>query len=67
MYRYWAALLFAAVLVQIGAAGYGAFYSANKLRHKRDTLAHHGFEHGWNFHNGLGYLIFVGAVILLLL
>ena len=67
IYRYWAALLFAAVIVQIGAAGYGAFYSAHKLRHKRDMLGHHLFDHGWNFHNGLGYAIFLGAVILLLL
>jgi hypothetical protein len=65
IYRWWVALLFAAVVVQIGAAGYGAFNAADKsdpgpLNEKR-------FDDGFDFHNGFGYMIFLGAVILLLL
>ena len=31
IFKYWSALIFVAVIVQIGAAGYGAFYAAHKL------------------------------------
>jgi hypothetical protein len=68
IYRYWAAILFVAVLVQIGAAGYGAFYVASRLDEKGDKpLGHKGFEHGWDFHSGFGYMIFLGAVVLFVL
>ncbi len=39
IYRYWAALLFVGVLVQIGFAGYGAFFASTALKHKGDTSA----------------------------
>jgi uncharacterized membrane protein len=65
LYRLWASLLFLAVLVQIGAAGYGAFnVSAHVANH---SISEHTFDHGFNFHNGLGYAIFVGAAVLFLL
>ena len=68
IYRYWVAILFVAVLVQIGAAGYGAFYVASRLNEKGDKpLGHTSFEHGWDFHSGFGYIIFLGAVILFVL
>jgi hypothetical protein len=63
VYRLGAAILFAAVLVQIGAAGYGAFYAAHKLKDKGDTLGHEGFDHGFNFHQGWGYAVFIVAVV----
>jgi len=66
IYRYWAALIFLGVLVQVGAAGYGAFYSANKLQDKGDTLAFKPFDHAWNFHGFFGTVL-VGAMIVLLL
>jgi hypothetical protein len=62
IFRYWVALLSAAVVVQIGAAGYGAFYAAANL-----PLPEKKFDHGFSFHDGFGYFIFFGAVILLLL
>ena len=34
VYRYWAWLVFA-VAVQVGFAGYGAFYTANKVEDSR--------------------------------
>jgi hypothetical protein len=65
IYRYWVAILFAAVIVQIGAAGYGAFNAADKS--DPGPLHKKAFDHGFSFHNGFGYAIFLGAVILFLL
>jgi hypothetical protein len=66
LYRLWASLLFLAVLVQIGAAGYGAFNVSAHVAKTR-SLNEHTFDHGFNFHNGFGYAIFVGAAVLFLL
>jgi hypothetical protein len=65
VYKYWTAVLFAGVLVQVGAAGYGSFYAAKKS--DPGPLTRHGFEHGFSFHRGFGYIIFVAAAILLVL
>ena len=73
IYKYWATLVFVAVIAQICAAAYGAFYSADKLE---DRPAHNDqfkfinkdtFDHGFDFHTGFGYIIFLGTVILFLL
>jgi hypothetical protein len=66
MYRYWVGILFLAVLVQIGASGYGAFNAASNVDEKK-PLAEKTFDNGFDFHNGFGYTIFLGAVILFLL
>jgi hypothetical protein len=67
IFRYWAALVFVGVLVQVGAAGYGAFYAANKLQDKKDPPLHFKpFDHAWNFHGIFGTIL-VGAMIVLLL
>jgi hypothetical protein len=65
IYRYWAALLFLAVLVQVGAAGYGAFNVADKVDDK--PVNEDVFDNGFDFHNGFGYVIFIGAVVLFVL
>ena|SRR5205809_881950 len=72
MYRYWIAILFAAVIAQIAGAAYGAFYAADKLGSQKGPDEHRlisekAFDHGFGFHTGLGYIIFLGALILLLL
>jgi hypothetical protein len=72
MYRYWITLLFLAVVVQIAAAAYGGFYAAQKLGDQKGSDAHKLvskklYDHGFGFHTAFGYLIFVGAIILLLL
>lgn len=72
VYRYWMLLLFLAVVAQVGAAGYGAFYSASKLSDQTGSdeskrISEKLFEHGFGFHTGFGYIIFLGSVILLLL
>jgi hypothetical protein len=66
-YRIWGLIMFVAVLVQVGAAGYGAFYVANKLQDKGDTLGHEGWDHGWSFHSGFGTIVVIGLLILLIL
>jgi hypothetical protein len=72
IYRYWLTLLFAAVVAQIAGAAYGAFYAAQKLGDQtgpdeQKLISEKAFDHGFGFHTGFGYLIFLGAVVLLLL
>src|SRR5262249_57406964 len=65
VYNVWATVLLVAVLVQIGAAGYGAFYAADKS--DPGPMTKDQFDHGFSFHSGFGYFIFFGAVILFVL
>ncbi len=65
LYRYWAALLFLAVVLQIGLAGYGAFYTAGKAEDEGSIVTHDEFETGWNLHSGVGWGVVLGGVILL--
>ena len=67
VYRFGAVVVFLAVLAQIGAAGYGAFYVSNKLQDSGDVLDHKGFEHGWDFHSGFGYVVVIATIVLLLI
>jgi hypothetical protein len=64
-HRFFIALLFLAIVVQIGAAGYGAFYAADKSDPGPMTTKQ--FDHGFGLHSGLGYFIFLGTVLALLL
>src|SRR2546423_7708306 len=64
IYRYWLALLSLAIIVQIGAAGYGAFYAADHA--DPGPLSSDKFDHGWSSHSGFGYFIFLGGIVLLL-
>jgi hypothetical protein len=65
VYRYWAALVFLAIVVQIGAAGYGAFYAADKS--DPGPLTGDQFGHGFNFHDVFGYVLFLATVVLYVL
>ncbi len=72
VYRYWITLIFLAVVVQITAAAYGAFYTAQKLGDQKGSdeqklISEKMFDHGFGFHIAFGYLIFLGAVVLLLI
>lgn len=72
IYRYWTALLFLAVIVQVGAAAYGGFYSAQKLgdqsgSDESKSISEKVFDHGFGFHTGFGYLIFLLALVLFIL
>jgi hypothetical protein len=72
IYRYWIALLFLAVVVQIAFAAYGGFYAADKFHGQKGTdaskmISKKVFDHGFGFHIGFGYFMFLGSVVLLLL
>jgi hypothetical protein len=71
IYRYWTLLFALAVVIQVGAAAYGAFYSAAKLNDQSGSdetknVTEEVFEHGFNFHIALGYIIFLASVLLFL-
>ena len=64
VYRVWAAIVAAAVIVQIGFAGYGAFYVAHKVD---DAPVNEDiFMDGWGLHSGFGYLVILSGLLLLL-
>jgi Family of unknown function (DUF6220) len=65
VHRYLVLLLAIGVLVQIGSSGYGAFNAADKS--DPGPLSEHQFSKGFDFHDGFGYVIFLGAIVLLLL
>jgi Family of unknown function (DUF6220) len=72
MYRYWITLIWLAVVVQIAAAAYGAFYAADKLGDQKGSdetkmISEKAFDHGFGFHTAFGYIIFLAAVLLLLI
>ena len=62
IYRVWTAVIVVAVLVQIGAAGYGAFYASEKA--DPGPITHQAWDHGWNFHKAFGYILFYAAIVL---
>lgn len=67
VYWVWSMILFAAVIVQIGLAGYGAFYAANKLEDEGSTIDEDVFIDGFGFHAALGYLLLLAGLIFLVI
>jgi hypothetical protein len=65
VYRYWSWLVFFAVILQIGFAGYGAFYVANKV--DGGTVNEDKFEDGFGLHMGFGYLVVLLILIAFLI
>jgi hypothetical protein len=65
LYKYWVTILTAAVVLQIFLAGAGAFDTADKV--DGGTVNEDSFEDSFGPHIGLGYLIFLGTLVLLLL
>ncbi len=64
VYRWLAAVLFVAVVVQVGLAGYGAFHAvhaADKVSITKKTI-----ENAFNAHVALGYLIVLAMLALLI-
>src|SRR5690348_11427426 len=55
------------VVVQIGAAGFGAFNASEHLPHDSSVLHEKTFDDGFSFHTAFGYVVFVAAVVLFLL
>lgn len=72
-YRYLSWLIFAAVIVQVGLAGYGAFNAANKAEdaHHDDaqtiTLGKDTIEDGFGLHWAVGELILLLTLLALIL
>ena len=64
VYRVWAAIVAAAIVVQIGFAGYGAFYVADKVGDV--SVDQSLFDDGWGLHVGFGYLVLLSGLLLLL-
>jgi Family of unknown function (DUF6220) len=68
IYRVWVTILAAAVVVQIFFAGYGAFDTADKVSSEGGGVVdENSFEDSFGVHIGLGYLIFLGSLVLLLI
>jgi len=65
VYRYWAWLVVAAIVLQIGFAGYGAFYVANKV--DDGTVNQDKFEDGFGPHIGFGYIVVLLILLLLII
>jgi hypothetical protein len=67
VYWGWSMLLTAAIVVQIGLAGYGAFYAANKLDDEGSTIDDDVFMDGFGFHAGFGYLVILLGLIFMVI
>jgi hypothetical protein len=64
IYKYWSALIVLGVLVQIGFAGYGAFFVSASLKHDTSPPLHHkAFDHAWRFHVDFGYIVVYATVL----
>jgi len=66
IYRIWVSILTAAVVLQIFFAGAGAFDTADKVSSEGAVVDESSFEDSFGAHIGLGYLIFLGTLVLLL-
>lgn len=67
IYRVWATILTAAVVLQIFFAGYGAFDAVHKLDKDGSTIDQDGFNHSFDPHIATGYLIWLGGIVFLLI
>ena len=67
IYRIWATILTAAVVVQIFFAGYGAFDTVDKVSSNGATVDEDSLETSFGVHIGLGYFIFLGTLVFLLI
>jgi hypothetical protein len=63
VYKYLAGVVFLAVLLQIGFAGYGAFAVANDV--DDGVVDQDRFDDVFGIHLGFGYLVVLGGLILL--
>jgi hypothetical protein len=64
VYRWFTAVLFAAVIVQVGAAGYGIFHAVKKVD-DNGTITKKSLEDGFGFHAALGTFIILAMIVLL--
>ena len=62
LYRWWSALLFLLVILQISFAGYGVFFVANDV-YDGATVDEQRFEDGFGLHAGFGFLVVLAGLI----
>jgi hypothetical protein len=67
VYWIWSWVLFAMIIVQVGLAGYGAFYAANKLSDEGATIDEDVFFDGFGAHAVVGYLVILAGLIFLVI
>ena len=67
IYWVWSSVLFAAIVVQVGLAGYGAFYAADKLGDEGSTIDEDVFMDGFGLHIGVGYLVVLAGLVFLVI
>jgi hypothetical protein len=67
IFRYWLWILLAAVVLQIAFAGFGAFDVAHKLSDEGASVDEESFSDSWGPHAALGYLVFLGSLLTLIL
>jgi hypothetical protein len=65
VYRYWAWIVVVAIVLQIGFAGYGAFYAAEAV--DDGPINDDKFEDGFGIHLGFGYLVVLMILVFLLI
>ena len=63
VFRWWTGILFAAVLLQIAFAGYGAFYVVDKADEASKTVTSDQVDHGFSLHQ-FGYIVILLGIIL---
>jgi Fe2+ transport system protein B len=61
VYRFWAAIVFLAIVVQVGFAGYGAFDVAKTV--DEGTVNTDQFEDSFTLHAAFGYLVMLAALL----
>jgi len=67
IYRWATALVVAMVVVQIGAAGWGAFSAAQDLPKDTKYISGKQWDDFFSFHTGFGYIVFIASIVLLIL
>ena len=65
VFRYWAWIVWVAIIVQIGFAGYGAFFAASEVADA--SIDEDKFLDGFGLHVGFGYLVVLTGLLLLIL
>jgi hypothetical protein len=67
VYWVWSMVVFVMVVIQIGLAGYGAFFVAHKLDDEGSTIDDKVFEDGFQFHAALGYFVILAGLVLMII
>ena len=67
VYGVWSMVVWVMVVVQIGLAGYGAFYAAGKLDDEGSTIDENTFHHGFVFHAAFGYFVVLAGLVLMII